>query len=99
MAEIEDLDEARANLEAAVKRWQRAKAQHVDPDDGYDDEQLALIQTDDPIVQGWVLISCYTSIELEREDATGYSYECADGQPAAFSRGLSLAGIDRWGNH
>lgn len=88
--------EARADLEAAVKRWLKVKAQDVDPDDQWDEDQTAMLQAADPILLGFVLVACYTSVDLEKADATGYSYEAHEGQPAAFSRGLSLAGVDRW---
>ena len=97
MVDASEIAEARAELDAAVRRWLKVKAHDVDPDDGYDDEQTEMLTAADPVLLGWVLVACYTSVDLERADASGYSYDCADGQPAAFSRGMALAGVDRWG--
>lgn len=98
MTTADDVAVARAELDHAVRKWLKAKAKYVDEGDGYDDEQTALIQADDPVMLGWALIAVYTSTDLEQADSTAYSYECPDGQPAAFSRGLSMSGVDRWSN-
>lgn len=86
----QELEVAANELESAVKRWLSVKARMSD------DETDERAVVDDAIIQGWVLVACYTSIELERMEATATAYACADGQAAPFSRGLSLAGVDRW---
>ena len=98
MVTPDEIAQARAELDTAVGKWLKVKSHDVDPDDGYDADETELLKAADPVLLGYVVVACYTSIDLEREDATGYSYDCPDGQPAAFSRGLALAGVDRRGN-
>lgn len=91
MSDSPEIDAARAELESAVKKWLRVKAAS---DDEGDDRTIS----DDPILLGWITIACYTSLDLERMEATATAYECGDTQPAPFSRGLAMAGVDRWNN-
>lgn len=85
------MNAARTELESAVKKWLKVKA-------AYDDEDDARTISDDPVMLGWILIATYTSTDLERIDATATAYDCPDGQPAPFSRGIAMAGVDRWSN-
>jgi hypothetical protein len=95
MGETSEIERAaRAELEAAVSKWLKVKAT-IDDDD-VEPEDRELLNTNDPVMLGWVLVTCYTSHELELAEATATAYECADGQAAPMSRGLSMAGVDRW---
>ena len=91
MTTVDEMTAARSELELAVKRWLKVKA-------SFDDEDDDRTMSDDPVMLGWVLIATYTSTELERMEATATAFECADMQPAPFSRGISMAGVDRWSN-
>ena len=90
MATDEDVTAAREELETAIKRWLRVKAATPEVDD--DDMTL----TDDPVLLGWITISTYTSTGLEQIESTATAYECGSSQPAPFSRGIAMSGVDRW---
>ncbi|WP_382307307.1 hypothetical protein [Herbiconiux sp. UC225_62] len=94
MSTEHDVRAARDELSAAIAEWMRVKAAFRE--EGPDEYDTTV--TDDPIIQGWIVIAAYTSIELEREEATATAYECGDGQPAPLSRGLATYGVDRWSN-
>lgn len=95
--EPQEIIDARAELDAAVRKWLKIKAFHEDNGE-YDAGDNDLMRTDDPIVLGWVAVAVYTSMDLEQADATATLYECPEGQPAPFSRGIALAAVDRWAN-
>lgn len=90
MVTKQDVDNASAELDAAVHRWLKVKAAYSDDDDD------PRVQADDPILLGWVVIASYTSLDLEQHQASATAYDCADGQIAPLSRGLSMAGVDQW---
>lgn len=97
-APIAILESAGEELENALKRWLQAKVEldnHLevltDPDD--DDEPISIA---DPVLCGWVMVAAYTSVELEAANSTATAYACAEGQLTPLSRGLALAGVDRW---
>lgn len=84
----EEVTKARGDLETAIKTWLKVKAQEEEGDFEY--------ETDDPILQDWIVIVGYTSVRLEQDQITAAAYECGDSQAAYASRGLALSGVDRW---
>lgn len=81
MTESEERQEARAALDKAARRYVSIVAR----ENGV---------TDDCIVLGWAGYAEYTSVELERQDATGNCTLIPDGQAASMSRGLMHFGAD-----
>lgn len=85
MPEPIELAEARDQLDKAVKNLVAVQA------------RLQGI-TLDPIVTGWVGYAEYTSIELQRSDATGNVKMVPDAQSFSLTRGLFECGLDGYRN-
>lgn len=81
ISDSEELAEARAAVDAAVKNFVGVVVR----------EQGT---TENPVVTAWAAYASYSSVQLERDDVDGRAVIVPDGQESTTSRGCFGFGLD-----